>query len=297
MEGYQVALLLCGLFVLLPISIPIAVAYLVARRRRSIQADLANDKSIRVGAKHVIPVVYTSEHRHKRQLKIARHSGAGVLIVKSGSVRFCGKLKSGEKIDVEFRKKDASVSLVGNQYKWAATAAVRINAKGKKYYFMGEYGTWQMSANGKTKTLYQILLPPLSTREEMLEEPKKVAAEVRSQKVASGANWFFAISIMTVVLLLVSIPAGGFDLLVIAPPAISAVVFFILGLLARKQYLWPYIAGFALYLLDTISLVVLSVASRSFVFTLAILLHIVGLFAIWSGIKATRELKTDERHK
>jgi hypothetical protein len=130
------------------------------------------------------------------------------------------------------------------------------------------------------------------------------------QKSKSGARWFFWIAGLTIITSIVSLYGGGFafflslgttqfidamarglsqefgdatKIVALVLDILVAGVFGLIGWLALKRYLWSFIVGMVLFMLDALILLVFQIWI-SFAF------HLLVIFWIFKGYQAARQL-------
>ena len=156
----------------------------------------------------------------------------------------------------------------------------------------------------------------LSQDPNSLTQLKILEASARyNKKLRSGANWFYAIAVLSIINSIVMWFGGGINFLVglaftqlidgviyvistdlgigeniivtviaLFFDAFIAFIFVLFGYLARKKHLWPFIVGMVIYGLDALIFIVFSdVLSFGF--------HILALFGLYSGVRALRQLQ------
>jgi hypothetical protein len=135
------------------------------------------------------------------------------------------------------------------------------------------------------------------------------------QRYKTGANWFYWIAGLTIITSVIAIFGGGWRFLISlgstqlidgiaevfsaelgsAPKIIAFVldlivtgVFVLFGYLSNQKYLWAYMAGMVVFLLDgLVNLVVVD--------WIGVIVHVVVLFFMFRGYQAGRELMSLEQ--
>lgn len=136
-----------------------------------------------------------------------------------------------------------------------------------------------------------------------------------SQRYRNGANWFYWIAALTMITSIIAHFGGGWGFLIglgvtqiidgmgevfaaelgSAPKVIALVldmivtgVFVLFGYLANKKYLWAYMLGMVVFLLDGLLFLL-------FQDLLGVIVHAVVLFFMFRGYLAGRELVSLEK--
>ena len=124
-------------------------------KRKKMRARILSARRDVIGDKRWFPARYASQPRFDSWFKVFPWSGAGIMVVVTGSVLFLGETMSGTDITLQFAPGNSRIDWLG-KCPWpnGAVSWLRFDTADEKHYFSSETGVFIFGSHNSTKALY-----------------------------------------------------------------------------------------------------------------------------------------------